>query len=32
VALNFKFSGTKANDYGLTTPAYMCIDNLTFMK
>ncbi len=29
VSLSFAFSGTKNNDYGLTTPAYMCIDDLT---
>ena len=29
VSLSFAFSGTKNNDWGLTTPAYMCIDNLT---
>ena len=32
VSLSFAFTGTKNNDYGLTTPAYMCIDNLTFIK
>lgn len=28
VSLSFAFSGTKNNDYGLTTPAYMCIDDI----
>ncbi|MBQ8949013.1 MAG: DUF4465 domain-containing protein [Prevotella sp.] len=28
VSLSFAFSGSKNNDYGLTTPAYMCIDDL----
>jgi len=32
VSLSFAFSGTKNNAYGLTTPAYMCIDDLTIMK
>jgi len=32
VSLKFAFSGTKSNDWGLTTPAYMCIDDLTFVK
>ena len=32
VSLSFVFSGTKNNAYGLTTPAYMCIDDLTIMK
>jgi len=27
-SLSFTFSGTKNNDYGLTTPAYMCIDDI----
>ena len=27
-SLSFEFSGTKNNDYGLTTPAYMCIDDI----
>ena len=29
-SLSFSFSGTKANDYGLTTPTYICIDDLTY--
>lgn len=29
VSLSFVFTGTKNNDYGLTTPAYMCIDDIT---
>ena len=28
VSLSFSFSGTKQNSYGLTTPAYMCIDDM----
>ena len=26
--LSFAFDGTKKNDYGLTTPAYMCVDDI----
>ena len=32
VSLSFAFTGSKNNDYGLTTPAYMCIDDLTLVK
>lgn len=32
VSLSFSFTGSKNNDYGLTTPAYMCIDDLTLVK
>ena len=31
-SLSFSFSGSKNNDWGLTTPAYMCIDDLTIQK
>ena len=27
-ALSFAFEGTKKNDYGLTTPTYICIDDI----
>ena len=30
--LHFAMSGTKSNDYGLTTPTYFCIDNLGAKK
>jgi hypothetical protein len=30
--LHFTMSGTKTNSYGLTTPAYFCIDNLGASK
>ena len=30
--LHFALSGTKTNQYGLTTPAYFCIDNLGASK
>ena len=29
-ALNFGFDGTKSNDWGITTPAYVCIDDIVF--
>lgn len=32
VSLSFNFDGSKKNDNGLTTPTYMCIDDLTFIK
>lgn len=28
VSLSFKFDGSKNNDWGLTTPAYVCIDDI----
>ena len=28
-SLSFAFDGTKKNDWGLTTPTYICIDDLT---
>lgn len=31
-SLSFAFEGTKQNDYGVTTPAYMCIDDVTIEK
>lgn len=31
-SLSFVFTGSDSGDYGLNTPAYMCIDNLTFTK
>lgn len=30
VALSFSFSGSRTGDWGLNTPAYMCIDNLVY--
>lgn len=27
-SISFAFEGTKKNDYGVTTPAYMCIDDI----
>jgi hypothetical protein len=27
-SISFGFEGTKKNDYGVTTPAYMCIDDM----
>ncbi len=30
--LSFSFDGTKKNDYGLTTPTYICIDNIVIEK
>ena len=27
--IRFDFDGTKKNDWGLTTPTYICIDDLT---
>ena len=32
VELSFSFSGSKNNDYGLTTPSYMCIDDIQIEK
>ena len=29
-SLSFSFDGTKKNDYGVTTPGYICIDDLEF--
>jgi hypothetical protein len=29
-SLSFAFDSTKKNDYGVTTPTYMCIDDITF--
>jgi len=29
-SLSFSFDGTRKNDYGLTTPAYLCIDDIEF--
>ena len=31
-SLSFSFDGTKKNDYGLTTPTYICIDDVTYVK
>lgn len=31
-ALHFALTGSKSNDYGMTTPAYFCIDNLGASK
>ena len=28
ISLSFSFEGSKANDYGLTTPTYICIDDI----
>ena len=30
-SLSFAFDGTKKNDYGPTTPTYMCIDDIEFV-
>jgi len=30
-SLSFAFDGSKKNDYGLTTPSYMCIDDIEFV-
>lgn len=32
VELSFVFTGSKSNDWGLTTPSYMCIDDLEIEK
>ena len=31
-SLSFNFEGSKANDYGLTTPTYICIDDIEIEK
>ena len=31
-SLSFAFEGSKANDYGLTTPTYICIDDIVVEK
>ena len=31
-ALKFKLTGSKANEYGMTTPAYVAIDNIGAKK
>ena len=31
-SLAFSFDGTKKNDYGVTTPTYICIDDITIEK
>jgi hypothetical protein len=31
-SLSFSFSGTKTNDWGVTTPTYICIDDLTYIN
>lgn len=31
-SISFSFEGTKKNDYGITTPAYICIDDLVIEK
>lgn len=31
-SLSFNFEGSKANDYGLTTPTYVCIDDIVIEK
>jgi len=31
-SLSFNFDGTKKNDWGLTTPTYMCIDDIEIEK
>ena len=30
-SLSFSFDSTKKNDYGVTTPTYMCIDDIEFL-
>ena len=32
VELSFVFTGSKSNDWGLTTPSYMCIDDIQIEK
>ena len=31
-SISFAFEGTKTNDFGLTTPAYICIDDIVIEK
>ena len=31
-SISFAFEGTKANDWGVTTPAYICIDDIEIEK
>lgn len=31
-SLSFAFDGTKKNDYGVTTPAYLCVDDIEIEK
>lgn len=31
-SISFQFEGTKANDWGVTTPTYICIDDLVIEK
>lgn len=31
-SLSFGFGGSRANDYGLTTPTYICIDDIEIIK
>ena len=32
ISLSFSFTGSKNNDWGLTTPSYMCIDDIQIVK
>ena len=32
LALSFKFSGSRTGEYGLNTPAYMCIDRMVYYE
>ena len=29
-SISFSFEGSKGNEYGVTTPAYLCIDDISF--
>jgi hypothetical protein len=31
-SISFGFEGSKSNDYGLTTPTYICIDDIVIER